>query len=223
MIMEPNNAMVLDSASAVGTNGSIKKKVSFEPMVTVQVVEKLFSTQDERSGLYYSFIELNKYSRKVKKATQKLLSLVPPKDNQYMLGLESNPSCRGLEQYLYPIRVQNKILMRMCLIKYQRNLMHHHVSAKKTDEEKHLCLAALSTELSQWSKSVAMETARLDSLQAWDQRDYNIPICGKSVVISPFPLSRTRKRINAYDEGNSQPPKRQRLSNGAHEGVNGKL
>ena len=79
---------------------------------------------------------------------------------------------RGLELIMYPKRKQNKILAQRSLLKYQQLLKSKpHLSTEREE-----ALAIASTKLNLWSTMVAIETARLDALRAYDGCDYLIPI-----------------------------------------------
>ena len=79
---------------------------------------------------------------------------------------------RGLELIMYPKRKQNKLLAHRSLLKYQQQLKSkpNFSSAQKVQ-----ALAVASEKLNLWSSLVALETARLDALRAYDG-DYLIPI-----------------------------------------------
>jgi len=80
---------------------------------------------------------------------------------------------RGLELIMYPKRKQNKILAQRSLLKYQQLLKSKpHLSTERREE----AMAIASTKLNLWSTMVAIETARLDALRAYDGCDYLIPI-----------------------------------------------
>ena len=79
---------------------------------------------------------------------------------------------RGLELIMYPKRKQNKLLAHRSLLKYQQLL---NSKPNLGPERKVQLLAAASEKLNQWSSLVALETARLDALRAYDG-DYLIPI-----------------------------------------------
>ena len=81
-------------------------------------------------------------------------------------------SIRGLELILYTKRKQNKILANRSLLKYQQLLQSKDYL---TTERKVQALAVASVKLTTWSRLVALETARLDALRAYDS-DYLIPI-----------------------------------------------
>lgn len=190
------------------------RRVSFKPTVTVQPVEQLVTTQEDKSRLHYSKDEMDAFSLEVK-AIRTLSKDLPAASSpcsahatrkDCVLRLEADPALRGLELYLCPIRVRNKVLASNALIKYHRNLK---TDFTKTDGEKLICLATASAKLGQWSKQVAMETARLDSLRAFDREDYLIPI-NEPVDISPFPVKVTKRSRRVTCDEDSQPTKRRR-------------
>jgi hypothetical protein len=112
---------------------------------------------------------------------------------------------------LCPVRVRNKVIAQKAVLKYQR---HFNTDHSLTSEEKVQSLASVSAKLSHWSKLVALETARLDSIRAFDV-DYLIPI-SEPVVISQFPvvsLKRVRRVTCEDDEAvDSQPQSKRRRS-----------
>ena len=125
-----------------------------------------------------------------------------------LLGLEANPSLRGLELHICPIRVRNKLLVQNFLLKYHRALK---CDPTKTNEERQLALAGASAKLNQWSRLVAMETARVDSQRVYDM-DYLIPISAP-VTILPFPVNTSKKSRVASGHDDIQEPssKKRRL------------
>ena len=115
------------------------------------------------------------------------------------LGLEAYPSLRGLELYLFlGTRVRNKVLAKQAFLRYQYNL---NTNTNKSAEEKIMCLSAASQKLSNWSRLVAQETARIDSLRVYDG-DYLIPIETDSIDIEPFPAfpPSKRRRVTLEDK-----------------------
>ena len=69
-----------------------------------------------------------------------------------------------------------------------------------THEQKAKAMATASEKLSAWSHVVAKETARLDSLRAYDG-DYMIPLDNLPMCVSPFPeLTMKPKRKASFKE-----------------------
>eukprot|EP00579_Thalassiosira_antarctica_P029698 CAMPEP_0202032340 /NCGR_PEP_ID=MMETSP0905-20130828/65478_1 /ASSEMBLY_ACC=CAM_ASM_000554 /TAXON_ID=420261 /ORGANISM="Thalassiosira antarctica, Strain CCMP982" /LENGTH=144 /DNA_ID=CAMNT_0048596199 /DNA_START=194 /DNA_END=624 /DNA_ORIENTATION=- len=136
-------------------------------------------TEEEKSRSYYSKNELKAFSLEVK-AICTLSKKVPASSTccahattgDCIIGLGADPALRGLERYLSPIRVKNKVIAQKALLKYYKKL---NANPNKTSEKKLQSLAVASAKVSQWSKSVAMETARVDSLRA-HEGDYCISI-----------------------------------------------
>jgi len=186
-----------------------KRSVSFVPLLTVQPVERLPSTREAKLRLYYSTDELNAFSVEAKASrtlTNDVDSLssscsVNTMKRDCVVGLSPDPPLRGLELYLCPIRVRNKMLAQKALIKYHRNLFG---DLAKTDDEKLTSLAAASAKLSRWSRMVAIETARLDSIRAYDVKDYIIPINERALVIEPFSATRISTKRRQFVDGDSQ-------------------
>lgn len=80
---------------------------------------------------------------------------------------------RGLELIMFPKRKRNKMLALRSLLKYQQLLKSKpHLSTERKEQ----ALAMASVKLNLWSTKVAIETARLDALRAYDGCDYLIPI-----------------------------------------------
>jgi len=189
--------------AAAAPSKQSRKRLRFNPTVTVQPIDCMM-TEEEKSHAYYSKSELKAIS---------LCKEQPPHASSAcgahamtqdcVIGLEADPALRGLERYLCPVRVQNKVLARKTLKKYSERIS---ADPRMTDEQKLRSLAAVSAKLSQWSKSVALETARLDSLRAYDG-DYLIPIDGP-VDILPFPATTKRRRVCSDED--SLPAKRRR-------------
>eukprot|EP00580_Thalassiosira_gravida_P021266 CAMPEP_0201678494 /NCGR_PEP_ID=MMETSP0494-20130426/46380_1 /ASSEMBLY_ACC=CAM_ASM_000839 /TAXON_ID=420259 /ORGANISM="Thalassiosira gravida, Strain GMp14c1" /LENGTH=190 /DNA_ID=CAMNT_0048161687 /DNA_START=282 /DNA_END=851 /DNA_ORIENTATION=- len=178
------------SIAALATGKQSRKRLRFNPCVTVQPIDCRM-TEEEKSKLYYSKNELNVSSHELKEKhnilSQEQLQHSSSNNSaqetalECNIGLEADPSLRGLERYLCPIRAQNKMLARKAMRKYREKI---NSNPNMTEEMKILSLAAVNAKLSQWSKLVALETARLDSIRAYD-KDYMIPI-SDPVVISPF-------------------------------------
>ena len=185
-----------------------REKLRFQPTVRVKPIDCRM-TKDEKSRSFYSKNELKAFSLEVK-AVHTLSKILPdasstcgthstPRD--CMIGLEADPALRGLERYLCPTRVRNKALAQKALFKYHKQL---NVNPNKTSEEKLQSLAAASAKVSQWSKMVAKETARLDSLRAYEG-EYLIST-NDPVDISSFPATTKRRRVTSDQD--SQPAKR---------------
>eukprot|EP00579_Thalassiosira_antarctica_P018960 CAMPEP_0201952752 /NCGR_PEP_ID=MMETSP0904-20121228/1395_1 /ASSEMBLY_ACC=CAM_ASM_000553 /TAXON_ID=420261 /ORGANISM="Thalassiosira antarctica, Strain CCMP982" /LENGTH=219 /DNA_ID=CAMNT_0048496517 /DNA_START=188 /DNA_END=845 /DNA_ORIENTATION=+ len=174
-----------------------RKRLRFQPTVKVQPIDCRM-TKEEKSRSYYSKNELEAFSLEVK-AIHALSKNLPDASSacgahatsrDCMIGLEADPALRGLERYLCPTRVRNKVLAQKALFKYHKQL---NANPNQTSEEKLQSLAAASAKLSQWSTMVAMETARLDSLRAYEG-DYLISI-NDPVDISPFPATTNEEEL----------------------------
>eukprot|EP00579_Thalassiosira_antarctica_P010268 CAMPEP_0201913986 /NCGR_PEP_ID=MMETSP0903-20130614/4294_1 /ASSEMBLY_ACC=CAM_ASM_000552 /TAXON_ID=420261 /ORGANISM="Thalassiosira antarctica, Strain CCMP982" /LENGTH=206 /DNA_ID=CAMNT_0048449299 /DNA_START=128 /DNA_END=748 /DNA_ORIENTATION=+ len=196
--------------AAFTTAKQSREKLRFQPTVRVKPIDCRM-TKEEKSRSFYSRNELKAFSLEVK-AIHTLSKILPdasstcgthatPRD--CMIGLEANPALRGLERYLCPTRVRNTALAQKALLTYHKQL---NVNPNKTSEEKLQSLAAASAKMSQWSKLVAMETARLDSLSSYEG-DYLISI-NEPVDTSPFPATTKRRRVTSDED--SQPVKRRR-------------
>lgn len=205
--------MMVGSAATAMKKSS--RRIRFAPAVTVQPIDCAL-TPEEHSRSHYSRDEMDAFSLEVKAISRTTLSdccSVHACEGDCLVGLEADPALRGIAHYLCPNRVRNKYLVRKALLKYQRSLNAvQHPSSGKTNVEKLHSLASASAKLSHWSRMVAMETARLDSLRAYDV-DYMIPI-GEPVVISQFPISIPTKRVRRVtcedEEVDNQPQAKQR-------------
>ena len=213
---DPSGAKAIQCMNSAFTRlaPSNKKRVSFSATITVQPIESL-TEQGDKTRLYYTKDEMKTFASEAKLVRRLSLSS-PSRDGDYMLGIEAanTTSLRGLELYLYPeTRVRNKLAAERLMLSYQQKL---NSNKNKSAEEKIMYLAAACSKLSKWSRLVALETARLDSLLVYDG-DYLIPVDTNSVDIPPFPdysVSK-RRRVTVYDEqdhlDDSQSSKRRRV------------
>jgi len=202
-----------------------RTRVHFKPTVTIRPIDNIMDGK-QKASLYYSKEEL-KASLLKDTTLQYLPKKVVPgthlPGNTVINGLskesscleagaalqkcmldheaeEANPALRGLELDLFPIRARNKNLAHRALLEYQKRLNNN---PNKTSEEKIQSMAAASAKLSQWSKLVAMETARLDSQRVYEA-EYLIPINEPvDFSLSPFPVVMKRRRIT-IDEDREQ-------------------
>lgn len=197
---DPGGAKAIQLYSAfTRLTPSKKKRVSFSPIITVQPIE-ILSKQGDKTKLYYTKDEMKTFASEAKLVRRLSLSS-PSRDGDCMLGLEAanTTSLRGLELYLYPeTRVRNKLAAEHLMLSYHQKLKGN---KNKSAEEKIVYLAAACSKLSNWSRLVALETARLDSLLVYDG-DYLIPIDTDSFDIAPFPdySASKRRRVTVYDE-----------------------
>lgn len=193
----------MHSTSFSSLKNSAKKKVHFKPTCTVRTHTCSGVTKEEKLKLYYSKNDLKVMTLEAQAIillSQELPdihnsgTLITMERRDSMLGLddgsqdnEALDSLRGLELIMYPKRKKNKQLALKSLLKYQSFL--NSKKPKVGAERKHLALASASTKLNRWSSLVALETARLDALRAFEG-DYLIPITNQPEVdiISPFPF-----------------------------------
>jgi hypothetical protein len=183
--------------------------------ITVHPIPELSGNEVEKSRLYYSKDEMNSISveakammLKVSKELSKSGALpcrASIEKQGYIVGLTEDSSLRGLELHFCHTRVVNKVLAMKAIMKYQNTLKS---DCTKSNQERMLSLALAITKLSQWSKSVAVETARLDSIRSYGE-DYLIPI-SEPVDITPFPAVKRRRLVSRDHEYNQD-----RLLNGA--------
>ena len=154
-----------------------KRRVTFKPTITVQPVCNLSKDTEQKSRLYYTKKDFETEKTSIRRIAKD--AMTAPSSSHCL----SNPTLRGMEMYLCRPRVQNKHLARKAFLQYQHNI---NANTSMSSEEKQLRIAAASSKLSQWSRLVAIETARQDSYAAYG-KDYLIPIDNNSVDIPPFP------------------------------------
>eukprot|EP00585_Thalassiosira_rotula_P012348 CAMPEP_0196131668 /NCGR_PEP_ID=MMETSP0910-20130528/1570_1 /TAXON_ID=49265 /ORGANISM="Thalassiosira rotula, Strain GSO102" /LENGTH=248 /DNA_ID=CAMNT_0041391153 /DNA_START=30 /DNA_END=776 /DNA_ORIENTATION=- len=197
-----------------------RKRLRFQPSVMMKSIDCRM-TQEEKSKSFYNRQEFNTFSLEAKAAytASKEQSNKTPSSHDRdgdsahhvtsqdcVVGLKADPTLRGLELYICPIRLQRKMFVQKALHKYYKKLNADH---SKTYEEKQTCLAAASAKWSQWSKSVASVTAQLDSIRAYDDEDYCIPIYAPVDVVS-IPAPAKRRRTISDGDGEQQQTKRRR-------------
>lgn len=186
-----------------------KKVVTMKPTVIIHDIDATV-TQEEKSELYYTKDDLVMTNLEIKAicALSKHLPQTPyddimlcstnNQDSKCWLAVEADGFLRGLEFHIYPLRFRNKLLARRALLKYQTHLAEKYPDI--THEQKAKAMATASEKLSAWSHVVAKETARLDSLRAYDG-DYMIPLDNLPMCVSPFPeLTMKPKRKASFKE-----------------------
>lgn len=226
----PTSVIALPALPSVNVKPA-KKSVTFKPTCTVRTHKCNGMTKEERSKLCYSRQELTVLNLEAHAICTLSLelpdirntgTLLTMERRETLLGLHDDndasalETLRGLELIIYPKRKQNKVLARKSLLKYQTLL---NSKPNLSSERKHLALAAASAKLNLWSSLVAMETARLDVLRAYDG-EYMIPFTPPVNIISPFPFYKKRRQQQrrgswriAYDGDDiSQQAKRRRGS-----------
>lgn len=120
-----------------------------------------------------------------------------------LVRLGEDESMRGLE-FTHPARQTRKQLARKAVLKYQRLISNRHTSAPS--HEKSDMLASASAKLSEWSRLVSIETARIDSLDVFSA-EYLIPVDLEPVEITSFPLLKFKTT-----EGSSKTKERSKSS-----------
>ncbi len=186
---------------------SSKKRVTLKPFVWVHEVEAQPMTKEEKAKLYYTKDDLKIINLEVR-AIYALSNQLPQAphttcctgtgiDNQdsnessnCVLAIENDAFLRGLEFYIYPQRFRKKLIARKALLKYQSHLQKNRPNI--SPEEKAKAMKTASENLSAWSKLVAQETARIDSLRAYDT-EYLIPLDDSPVTFSSSPTHTARK------------------------------
>eukprot|EP00984_Skeletonema_dohrnii_P000063 scaffold19_cov95-Skeletonema_dohrnii-CCMP3373.AAC.4 len=181
---------------------STKKRVRMNPTVLVQEFSVQPLTEEEKSELYYTRNAMNNFILDVKdiayshKLTQTMYKTdcIREQDN---VAVESDGFLRGIELQIYPQRAQNKLIARRALLKYQTYLQTQRTNI--TPEQKATAMRAASEKLSAWSHKVARETARLDSIRAYDA-EYLIPLDDQQVEFTPFPELTFKRKASFQEE-----------------------
>lgn len=201
---------------------STKKRVTFNPTVSVYEIQAQSMTKEEKSQLYYTTDDLKMTNLEVRAicALSNQLPQTPSycrnNDDDPTKNESSNNDCvlaieeadaflRGLEFYIYPQRFQNKLIAQKALIKYQAHLKKKYPDI--TPEQKADAMKKASEKLSVWSQLVARETARLDSLRAYDA-EYLIPVDDSPVKFSSTPtLPATKQKVRRVTSEEDVPPR----------------
>ena len=155
------------------------------PIVSVHEFDVQRLTKEEKSELYYTKNDLDYFMLEVKQIAffHRETGIVDPSHSSRSNISEDDDHHRGIEMLIYPQRCQNKLVSRRALLKYQTYLQ-----TKRTDitpEKKAAAMRVASEKLSSWSHLVAQETARLDSIRAYEA-DYLIPLDDKQVEFAPY-------------------------------------
>ena len=170
-----------------------KKRVQLHPTVSVQEFNVEPLTREEKAELYYSQHDIDNFMLENREIafshefTQKMCKTGctdEQDNNRSHVAAEEDGFLRGIEMLIYPQRSQNKLIARRALIKYQTYLQTQRTDI--TAEQKASAMRTASEKLSKWSHLVAQETARLDSLRAYDA-EYLIPLDDQRVEFSTSP------------------------------------
>mmetsp|Transcript_3012 Transcript_3012/g.4548 ORF Transcript_3012/g.4548 Transcript_3012/m.4548 type:complete len:300 (+) Transcript_3012:109-1008(+) len=178
-----------------------KKRVTLNPTVSVHEICAKPITKEEKSELYYTKDDYDMTILEVKAiALTHQLPHVSEEDtstrSNCMVAAEADGFLRGIELLIYPQRFQNKLVARRALIKYQTHLETNCNGV--TPEQKAKAMRMAGEKLSAWSHLVAKETARLDSLRAYDA-DYLIPLNDATVKFSSYPDVTFKKRESGHE------------------------
>lgn len=177
----------------------VKKRIQLHPTVAVYEFDAQPLTKEEKSELYYTKNDLDYFMLEVKQIAflhRETGCIGDPSHGRSNITSEDDDRHRGIEMLIYPQRCQNKLVSRRALLKYQTYLQ-----TKRTDvtpEKKAAAMRAASEKLSSWSYLVAQETARLDSIRAYEA-DYLIPLDDKQVEFASYP-EHTFKRKGSFQE-----------------------
>ena len=185
-----------------------KKVVSFKSTMQIQPIENLSITPEVKSRLYLSKDEMDVWLLEIKslhKSYKRQLGKANDANGMkryQTVGLQSNPKYRGLETYFLPVRGRNKSMARKALIRYQRTLNY----CNYTQEEKAVLLAAAGAKLSHWSKLVALEMAKLDTVWAYGSESPN-----QDVAVSSMTAKAKRSKVESSEVVDHPSSKRTRL------------
>jgi len=212
----PSSVTDLTTSYYSSANRKPKKRcVTFKPTCTVRTYKYNIITEEEKEDLYYSKQELDIFNLEAHAIVTLSLELPDVRNTATHLAMErheassicspkhrteaaesssARETLRGLELHMYPKRKQNKLLARKSLLKYQNLLNSKQPSL--SPQRKQLALAAASSKLNLWSSLVALETARLDVLWAYEGgglHGVGIPVVPPMTIIAPFPLYKKRR------------------------------
>ena len=184
-----------------------KRRLAFQPAVTVHPVP-CEMTQAEKSRSFYSPDELGAIAREVNSVRAACKKNMPSDTSTCVARsiLLEEPALRGFELRVCPIRRRNKALAQKALLKYHQSLR---TKLHMTCEEKLLSLAKASAKLNAWTRQVAIETARYDSMQA-SEGGRAIPILNP-LDVTPFPITTKRRRVTCEEDDTMSPAKKRRL------------
>ncbi len=183
-----------------------KKRVTMNSTVSVHEFSAHPMTIEEKSELYYTKDDYDMTILEVKAIafTHKQPRVSDSSNSSNCLvAAEADGFLRGIESHLYPQRFQNRFVARRALIKYQSHLQTHYNGI--TPDQRAKAMRTASEKLSAWSLLVAQETARLDSIRAYDA-DYLIPLEGAPIEFSSY-SDFTFKRRESDQEANRDIPK----------------
>ncbi len=189
------------------------------PIVSVYEYDAQPLTQEEKSELYYTKSDLDYFMLEVKQIAflHRETGISGPSHSRSNITSKDDDRHRGIEMLIYPQRCQNKLVSRRALLKYQTYLQTKHTDI--TLERKAAAMRAASEKLSSWSHLVAQETARLDSIRAYEA-DYLIPLDDKQVEFAPYhehtfkrkaPLQEAKRRVTPLAEDPPRPLKKARV------------
>ncbi|KAL7462036.1 hypothetical protein ACHAXS_002434 [Conticribra weissflogii] len=186
-----------------------KKRVTIQNFVTVHPIEERSSqmTQEEKSSLYYTPNELASFSMEAK-AVRKNCSGKSPIPARKCLEPLIHSSLRGLELQISSERVRNKFIATKTITKYQA----HFALQDMPPDQRANCLAAVAAKMTRWSNDIALETARLDSIRAYEGEFCGRHIVGNALVqtyleISEFPEF-TKRRVSIDERDDFMPLKK---------------
>ena len=177
-----------------------KKRIQLNPTVAVYEFDVQPFTKEEKSELYYTKDDLNNLMQEnmeIAFSHHKTGCIdEQSNNNRSNIASEADGFHRGIEMLIYPQRSQNKLVSRRALLKYQT-----HLQTKRTDitpEQRAAAMRAASEKLSAWSHLVARETARLDSIRAYDA-DYLIPLDDQQIEFRLNPEQTFKRKASSQE------------------------
>lgn len=222
-----------------------KRSIRFNETVTIHPIRQQSTTMpaEMKSQLYYSKEERDGFQLEVKAIREGLFDCYRIQQQQQastdttttltpqhiLLPLASAPALRGLELHIHPLRIRNKITACKAFLKYQQHIcssqhrqnalgMACHSSFGMSTRQRDDCLAEAYGKLSEWSRMVALETGRLDSLRAYGMNDEersevlprSLTPTQEPVEISSFPSLKKRRVSTTVEDEVSLKNKRAR-------------
>mmetsp|Transcript_27221 Transcript_27221/g.38965 ORF Transcript_27221/g.38965 Transcript_27221/m.38965 type:complete len:221 (+) Transcript_27221:191-853(+) len=184
----PNHSYQQNAFMPVSSSKT-KKRVTMNSTVSVHEFSANPMTKEEKSDLYYTKDDYNTTILEVKaialthQQPQVSYNSNSSNSSNCLVAAEADGFLRGIESHLYPQRVHNRFVARRALIKYQTHLKTNYEGI--TPDQQAKAMRTASEKLNAWSHLVAQETARLDSIRAYDA-DYLIPLVGAPVEFSSY-------------------------------------
>lgn len=160
-----------------------KKVVFNESVIVFPIIQRANEMSlAERNKLYYNRDDMELFRSEVKaicirvvgRARSDATTKDPAMTSEEHLSaiLASDRRLRGLEKFTCPQRNRNKCTVISAVLKYHRHLSKSSLSLQKQTE----CLSECYAKLGDWSLMKALETARLDFLEAYGHEETAKPV-----------------------------------------------